>query len=814
MSAQPADVAGNPAGCAQCADPPYVKRPNLKRVDIVASRNTTSQGIGASALRVEDDRFLRGKGQYVADYLMPGTMEVAFVRSPVAHGILRDVVVPAHLSGSVFTARDLEGVKPIVSAPPLPNFKRSAEPILASGKVRYAGEIVAMCLAATRAEAEDIAAEVALDIDELPALTDMLAAAKPGAPLVHETWADNIVIAYADSRGFDAEPDAPIKITRDIRTARHCMYPVEGRGALAYRDARLGYLTLVTSSQFPHCVQTGLAECLGLEDREIRVIAPDVGGGFGYKGVLTREEVALAWLALKLDQPVRWIEDSREHLSANANCREHHYKITAWATRDGRLQAIDCVAHVDAGAYSAFPTAASLEAAQIANLLPGPYDFPAYRVKSSAVATSKCGILPYRGVARTGVCLAIEVVMDEIARQTGLEPHEVRLRNLATPERMPFKNVVGKVFDSGDHRECVRRAVEAIGWQSVRARQGKGEADGRRVGVGLSFFVEQGAHGTTVLAGWGRPIVPGYEQAHMRLTADGGIEVRVGTHSHGQGHETTYAQIVHEILGVDIARIKVLQGDTIYTPYSTGTWGSRSIVMGGGAVSRAAKTIAQRAARIGAHLLQADPAIARVENGHVIAGAGSVSLKDVARAWYLQPQTLPPDVETAGLDVTAGYRAASDAGTFSYAAHAAVVAVDTETGRIEILDYVVVEDGGTLVNPMIVDGQIRGGVAQGIGTALYEETPFDARGQPLATSLGEYLLPDATTVPSIRIGHMETPSPHTEHGAKGIGEGGAVGPPAAIVSAVNDALRHLGVEVHDLPLTPQRVVAAIRAASR
>jgi carbon-monoxide dehydrogenase large subunit len=784
----------------------------------MARHETTHRGIGAAVARREDDRFLRGKGQYVADFDMPGALHVAFVRSPVAHGMLRAISVPEHLRDAVLTSADLDadGVKPIVSAPSVPQFRRSAEPILANGKVRYAGEIVAMCVAASRAEAEDIAGGVALDIEDLPALSDMLAAAAPGAPRVHEEWPDNIVISYAESRGFEQAPAWPVQVTREIRTARHCMVPIEGRGALAYRDARLGCLTLVTSSQFPHCVQTGLAECLSLEDREVRVIAPDVGGGFGYKGVLTREEVAVAWLARRLDRPVRWQEDMREHLAANANCREHHYRITAWADRDGRLKAVDCVAHVDAGAYSAFPTAASLEAAQIANLLPGPYDFPAYRCRAHAVATTKCGILPYRGVARTGVCLAIEVVMDAIARAVGLDPVEVRLRNLAGPEQMPFRNVVGKVFDSGDHKECVRRAVAMVaareGLAATSATRAGSSSASVRIGRGLSFFVEQGAHGTTVLAGWGRPIVPGYEQAHMRLTADGGIEVRVGTHSHGQGHETTYAQIAHEVLGVDLERIKVLQGDTLYTPYSTGTWGSRSIVMGGGAVARAAKALAERAVRIGAHLMQADSTTARIEGGSVVAGSSSISLKDVARAWYYQPQTLPPDVDTAGLEVTAGYRAASDAGTFSYAAHACTVSVDTETGRVDILDYVVVEDGGTLINPMIVDGQIRGGVVQGIGTALYEETPFDARGQPLATTLGEYLLPGAMTVPRLRIGHMETPSPHTEHGAKGIGEGGAVGPPAAIVSAINDALAPLGVEVHDLPVTPQRVLAAIQRA--
>jgi aerobic carbon-monoxide dehydrogenase large subunit len=768
-------------------------------------------GIGASVLRKEDDRFLRGRGQYVGDHHLPGMREVAFVRSPVAHARLRQVRIPERFRNDVFTARDLAGVKPIVSAPPLKGFKRSAEPILASGKLRFVGEIVAMCVARSRAEAEDIVGAVTLEYDELPAVTDMLAACAAASPLVHEEWGDNIFVAF--SEGGPIEEDiktAPIKVTRQIRTARHCMFPMEGRGVVAYRDARLRFPTLVTSTQFPHSVQTGLSECLGIEHGCLRIISPDVGGGFGYKGLLCREEVALGWLAMQVDYPVRWLEDSRERLTANANCREHHYQITGYANADGKLVAIDCVAHVDAGAYSSYPISSSLEAAQIPNLLPGPYVLSAYRCRSAAIATNKCPILPYRGVARTGVCLAIETIMDAIARQAALEPYEVRLRNMVRPEQMPFDNIVGKHFDSGDHPECLRRAVAAIRLEDVRERQKQREPDGRLIGVGLSFFVEQGAHGTSVLAAWGRPIVPGYEQANVKLTPDGEIEIHVGTHSHGQGHETTYAQVAHEILGVDFGKIKVVQGDTLTTPYSTSTWGSRSMVHGGGAVAAASRLLAKRAARIGAWLMQADAADVQVADGRVIAGNGSISLRDVARAWYLQPQTLPPDVDTGGLDVTAGYRAARDSGTFTYAAHAAVVAVDPATGLIEILDYVVVEDGGTLVNPMIVDGQICGGTAQGIGTCLYEATQFDARGQPLAASLQDYLLPSATDVPNIRVMHMQTPSPYTEFGIKGLGEGGAVGPPAAIVSAVNDALCALKVEVHDLPLTPQRILAAIR----
>jgi carbon-monoxide dehydrogenase large subunit len=767
-------------------------------------------GIGASVLRKEDDRFLRGRGQYVGDFRLAGMCDVAFVRSPVAHARLKQVHIPERFRRAVFTAADLTDVKPIISAPPLKGFKRSSEPILAAGKLRYVGEIVAMCVAPTRAEAEDMAGEVRLEFDELPAVTDMLAACRVGSALVHEEWGDNLFVVFSqDGPIEEVAKSAAIRVSRQIRTARHCMFPIEGRGIIAYRDARLRLLTLITSTQFPHSVQTGLSECLGIEHGRLRIISPDVGGGFGYKGLLCREEVALGWLAQQVDYPVRWLEDCRERLSANANCREHHYQITGYATADGKLVGIDCIAHVDAGAYSSYPISSSLEAAQIPNLLPGPYVLSAFRCRSAAVATNKCPILPYRGVARTGVCLAIETIMDAIAREAKLEPHEVRLRNMVGPEQMPFDNIVGRHFDSGDHPECLRRAVEAIRFAQVRERQRHREADGRLIGVGLSFFVEQGAHGTSVLGAWGRPIVPGYEQANVKLTPDAEIEIHVGTHSHGQGHETTYAQVAHEILGVAFDKIKVVQGDTLCTPYSTSTWGSRSMVHGGGAVAVASRQLARRAAHIGAWLMQADAAEARVVDGKVVAGNSSISLREVSRAWYLQPHTLPPEIDTGGLEVTAGYRAARDSGTFTYATHAAVVAVDPATGLIEILDYVVVEDGGTLVNPMIVDGQIRGGTAQGIGTCLYEATPFDARGQPLASTLLDYLLPSATEVPDIRVLHMQTPSPYTEFGIKGLGEGGAIGPPAAIVSAVNDALRPLKAEVHDLPLTPDRILAAI-----
>ena len=568
---------------------------------------------------------------------------------------------------------------------------------------------------------------------------------------------------------------------------------------------------LHSATQMPHIVRTGLADCLGIDHGRIRVIAPDVGGGFGYKGILAPEEVCIAWLAMNTGRPARWIEDRREHLIANANCREHAYEITAYA--DGRLLALDAEATVDAGAYSAYPFSACLEAAHVASILPGPYDFDAYRCRTWSVASNKPPILPFRGVTRTGVCFAMELMMDAIAREVGREPHEVRLANLIPSGAMPFDNITAKHFDGGDYPECMRRAVAAIDVPAVRARQRRAEADGRKFGLGFAIFCEQAAHGTSVYAGWGIPMVPGFEQAGARLTPDGVLELRIGAQSHGQGMETTLAQVAHEVLGIDRADVRLVYGDTAYTPYSTGTWGSRSMVVSGGAVAAACKEMSARIRRIGARLLQADEAEVGLADGRVVGPGGSVFIAEVGRTWYLKPQDLPDDVDAGGLEVIAGYKAERDTGTFSYAAHAAVVAVDTETGMVEIIDYAVVEDGGVLVNPMIVDGQVLGGAGQDIGTALYEEMPFSADGQPLAPTLADYLLPGATEVPDIRIDHMETPSPYTEFGQKGIGEGGAIGPPAAIANAINDALAPLGVEVTELPITPRRLLAAITAAS-
>lgn len=774
-----------------------------------------AHGVGAPLRRKEDARLLAGEGRFVGDLRVPDLLEVAFVRSPVAHGRLRGVAKPAGHEHAVFTMDDLAGVKPIRAVSGLPGFKPSDQWPLARGKVRQVGEPVALCVARTRAEAEDLAAQVELDIEDLPAVVDMVQARTAPPALVHDDWGDNVFLEthiQADLAALKAR--AAHVVTRHLRTARQSMAPIEGRAVLCEWDPRLEQLVMHSAAQMPHINRAGLSECLGLDQGRIRVIAPDVGGGFGYKGILLPEEVCLGWLAMHLRRPVRWLEDRREQLTANANCREHDYEITLYAEADGRLLAIDCEATVDSGAYSSYPFSACLEAAQVGSILPGPYKMDGYRCRTWSVATNKPPILPYRGVARTGVCFALEVTLDALARAAGIEAHELRLRNLVQPHEMPFDNITKKHFDSGDYPQALQRALAALDLPAWRARQREARADGRLLGVGHAVYCEQAAHGTSVYHGWGIPMVPGFEGCHARLSPDGVLELRIGAHSHGQGMETTLAQVAHTVLGIDEQQVRLVHGDTAMSPYSTGTWGSRCAVMSGGAVAEACEAVAARVKPIAAALLGVAADTLTLAEGavHHAASGRQVTLAEVAHAWYRAPQRMPADVNPAGLEVTVGYKALRDTGTFSYAAHAVALAVDPETGAVELLDYVICEDGGTLLNPLVADGQILGGLAQGIGTALYEEMPYDGEGQPLASTLADYLLPGATEVPMVRISHMETPSPYTRFGQKGIGEGGAIAPPAAIVNAINDALAPLGAEITECPASPRRVLAALRAA--
>ncbi|HTV45640.1 MAG TPA: xanthine dehydrogenase family protein molybdopterin-binding subunit [Stellaceae bacterium] len=780
-----------------------------------SAARTNAAGIGASVLRREDRRHLDGRGEFVSDINLPGTLEVAFLRSPHAHARIRSIAKPPGAAGRVFTAADLPRLRPIRVVTQAAGAKSPAWPPLASDKVRYVGEAIAACLAPSRAEAEDLAAAIAVEFDVLDAVVDAPCDMRGSRHPVHEQWGDNLYSERVFEGGnIDAaQRAAAVTIRRRYRMHRQSGAPLEGRAVLAHLDHRLDEIVVHTSTQTPHTVRVALGEFLGLDLRRLRVVAPDVGGGFGPKARLYPEELILAALALELDHPVRWVEDRGEHLLTAAHTRDHHYTIAAYADRDGRILGVDAEIIVDAGAYGLWPQGPYNEASMAARNLPGPYTIANYRCRAITVATNKAPLGPFRGVGRPGACFAIERTIDEVARAVGRDPAEVRMLNMVRPEEMPFATVGGMRFDNGDYPQSVRLCAELLDLPAVRARQQQGEPDGKLVGIGFASFAEQTAHGMAEFVSRGASIVPGFESCTARILPDGSLVLTVGIQSHGQGLETTLAQIAHHELGIDPARIAVRHGDTETSAFGFGTFASRSMVMSGGAVARASRILRDKLCRIGAHLLQCDMGAVRCTNGVVQGPQGSVTIAEIAKVAHLRMDGLPPGVEPL-LDATATYEPGIGTGVFSYATHGALVAVDPETGFVEVLDFAVAEDCGTMVNPMIVEGQIRGGVVQGIGTALYEEIPYDEHGQPLVGTFADYLMPGAVEMPAIKIGHLHTPATATEYGMKGMGEGGAVAPPAAIANAVRDALAKIGAEINETPITPRRVLAAIEQATR
>lgn len=764
----------------------------------------THTGVGASLPRKEDDRFLHGRGRYLADIEMPRMLDVAFVRSPLAHAEIVGIEKPEEAGERVFTAHDMDGVVPIRPTSNVAGHRIVGSPPMALTRVRFVGEIIAACLAPNRAEAEDLAERVVPDLKELPVVASIDAAMADGAPLVHADWGTNLSMETRFDSGIEEQvARATVQVTRTLDMARQAMVPLEGKGALAHYDARDGQLVVYSSTQSPHMIRNALCQCLGLQQRQVRVVAPDVGGGFGYKAILHPEEVIAAWLALRLKRPVRWLEDRFEHLTAGANARQHRYQMTAHADDRGRILALDAVLTTDAGAYSIWPHTNGFDAIQASGILTGPYDIGGYRVRTMTVATNKPPLSPYRAVARPGACFAMETLVDAVARAVGRDPVEVRLENLVPAAAMPYKAITGKEYDSGDYPASLRRARALV--DAVAADPGPD----RLIGTGYAVYTEHTAVSTATISQIGVQMMPGFEQAAALMQPDGSLEIRVGVQSHGQGMETTLAQIASEVLGIDPHRVSVRHGDTALSPYSTGTYASRAVVMTGGAVAAAADKLAFKLREIAAHMMQCTADDVRLEAGELVGPGASMTIEEAAVIWHFRPFDLPEELLRDGLEVTGGYRPDGDRAPFAYAAHAARVAVDPELGTVEVLDYVAVDDCGTRVNPMIVDGQVLGGVAQGIGTALFEEVPFDDQGQPLATTFGDYSVPAASEIPMIRLDHMETRSPYTRFGVKGVGEGGAIAPPAAVVNAINDALRSTGAELCAVPATPRRVLQAI-----
>ena len=773
--------------------------------------------VGAPLPRLEDDRHLAGRGCFVADLQPAGLREIVFVRSPVAHGRIISVTPPPGLqSWQFWTAADVEArVKPITATMQRREFNVAAYNIFARDKVRYVGEIVAAIVAADRAQAEDIAERVNLDIEQLDAISSPEEALAEGTAPLHDGWSDNRYLEV-DRRIGDIElaiRTADVSITREYRMARLTPCPLEPRASLAAFESRLGQLNCYITTQRPHLIRTFLAEQLcGIEERSIRVIAPDIGGGFGGKATLYPEDVAVAALALQLPFPVRWLEDRWEAFVAGTHAREQVHRITAHARRDGEILGIEDEIVCDGGAYSMHPPTAASEANMAANVLPGPYKFKNYHFKATTVCTNKTPVGPFRGVGRPAGCFAMERTIDELARALNLEPYEVRLKNMIKPEEFPYENCTGLVYDSGDYPAMVRSAIESIDHQNIRQEQGRTPAQDRnRVGIGYAFYIEQTAHGAEEWRRRGASLGAGFESARARLHPAGTLTVDVGIQSHGQGLETTLAQIASDAMQIPYGRISVRHGDTEICPYGLGTVASRSMVMAGGATHKACTELARKVTVIGAALLGCPLANARIESERVVGPDGSVSFVEIANAAYLNIHLLPEGVE-AGLEAFATYRPTIETGAFSAGLHAAKVSVDLDTGQTRILDYSIVEDCGRVVNPMIVDGQIVGGLAQGIGQALYEELRYSEIGQPKHVSFADYILAGPNEVPSPKLVHQETLSPFTVLGIKGTGEGGCIAPPAAIANAVADALKEFSISVDCTPITAASVWTALEEA--
>lgn len=769
------------------------------------------QMFGARVRRVEDPRFLTGEGRYVADLDRSDCLHAKFVRSTEAHARIVSVDV-GESEGvvRVFTGADWAGLG-IRCVSSYPGFRPTSMPALAWDRVRYVGEAVAMVLAEDEYLAEDAMASVQIEYEGLPPVVDLASALDSGAPLVYDEWGDNgFVERRFTSEGFEeAFEKAPHHISGTWSMARHTGIPIETRAVLAEYDRGRDHLTVWTSTQIPHLIKTGLAQALGRDEGSVRVVAPDVGGGFGVKAQLYPEEVACARAAIETGRPVRWVEDRREHLLASHHAREHLHHAEMGYDDEGRILAYRVRIKVSMGPYSVFPWTSTMDTGMAMGILPGPYRIDQYSVHGTPVATNKTPFGAYRGVSRPMACFTTERMMDQVARERGLDPVELRRRNLLVSEDFPWNSVSGLVYDSGTVVECLDTLLEMADYPGMRRRQEEARARGDLVGIGVVPFIEQTAHTTREFVQRGVPIIFGYETSKLRFTPDGRLVISSSIHNHGQGLETTLAQMAADELGLDLDSIRVEFGDTDQVPYGSGTFASRSAVLAGGAARIAAGRLKEKLSRIAGHMLEARAEDIVFENGQVsVAGVpdSGMALSELCRLVYQRPETLPQGEEPS-LESVATYDADPGTGTYTSAAHLALVTVEAATGRITIEDYAVVEDCGRMINPMVVEGQIFGGVAQGIGGALLEEFLYDDEGRPLSTTFMDYLVPTFTEVPKIRVQHIETPSPITIGGVKGMGEGGAIAPGAVLAAALEDALSPLGpVVVDKLPLTPERVL--------
>ena len=748
--------------------------------------------LGNRVPRREDPAFLTGGDRYLENLAVDGALRVVYVRSTVAHARLAGVDVQAAREAAgvvaVFTAADVD----LAPLPPAMETMHQAmtRPWLADGVVRFVGEAVAAVVAQSWAAAVDAAELVLVDYEPLPAVVDPRVALE-GATLLFPEAGTNVVCELAappEPEGGDdlfAGCEVVVRASLDNRRVAPCPLEVQ---AAACRWELDGRLTHWSSTQTPHMVKAALAATYGLAPEAVRVVAPDVGGGFGAKFGSYPEALLLPWIARRLGRPVRWGETRSESMVALGHGRGQRQEVELGGTRDGRLLAYRLRALQDSGAY---PLIGAALPGFTALMTCGVYDIPRAVFTSTSVVTTTNPIVAYRGAGRPEACAAIERAMDLYAAEIGQDPTDVRRRNFVRREQFPFTTAVGTAYDSGDYERALDQLLEAAGYEELRKEQAQGRADGgpRQLGIGVATYVEITSP------------IPGGEFGAVEITPDGGAVVRTGSSPHGQGHATAFAMLAAEHLGIPLEAVEVVHGDTDAVPSGVGTFGSRSLQLGGSAVTVACGRVVARARDVAASLLEAAPSDVVLSEGvfHV-AGTPAVS-----RRWA--------EVAAAAPDGLAEELTYEERGpTFPFGAHLAVVAVDTETGGVELLRFVAVDDAGRILNPLLAEGQVHGGIAQGVAQALYEEFRYDGDGNPLTTTLADYAFPSAAELPSFELHSRETPTDRNELGAKGIGESGTIGSTPAVWNAVIDALSPLGVTHVDIPTTPERIWRAIQAA--
>jgi carbon-monoxide dehydrogenase large subunit len=768
--------------------------------------------VGRPIKRKEDPRMMRGLATYVADVRRPGMHQVAILRSPHAHARLRsiDVEKARRAAGVVCVVtgeetKALGGVPRATVIPPDPKSPR--RPVLAEGKVRFVGEGIAAVVAETEAQARDALDLIEVDYEPLPVASDPEEAAKPGAPLVHEELGSNVAFDWKLEGGPLPRAEAFRKADRVIRQRiehpRLIPVAMEPRGVVAEFHRGLGELTLWTSTQIPHLVRTFVALQLKLPENKLRVIAPDVGGGFGSKLNVYAEEILLGHLAMRTGLPVRWIERRSENFLATIHGRGQAGELSIAVKNDGTVLGLHYKVTGDLGAYHQLLTPAMPAITGL--MLSGAYAIPSLCMEARGVFTNRMSTDAYRGAGRPEATFVVERMVDLVASELGLDPVEVRRRNF--PKEFPYTTATGLTYDSGDYVKTLDRALELIDYRKLRAEQAKRRKEGGKpLGIGISSYVEicaLGPSGAMPCGGFG------WESCTVRIEPTGTVTVLSGASPHGQGQETSFAQIAADALGVDLEAVNVVHGDTAAVPYGVGTFGSRATAVGGTALLLAIEKLTAKATRIAAHLLETEPKRVTFEGGRFSAGGKSLSLGEVAFAAH-GASKLPPG-EEPGLEATHFFEPKNF--TFPFGTHVCVVEVDPETGDVQILRYVAVDDCGRVINPLLVDGQLHGGIAQGLGQALYEQAIYDENGQLVTGELMDYAVPKATQLPRFETERTETPTPVNPLGAKGVGEAGTIGSTPALVNAVVDALRPLGVKHVDIPVRPERVWRLMQAAS-